>query len=370
MNILHLSTAKNWGGGENHLRNLCRELQHLAPEVKNRILCIGPSLFEESPENSNLKVFLAPFSFKMDPRYIFKIIEICRKEKIDLIHIHDTTALTLAVIADKFGNLPPFVFSKKTSFPIKPRKQTLYKYNYPKIKKILCVSRATQTITAESILDHKKLCCIYHGTKIDSESLAPEIDLRKELNLGEKALIIGNIANHIRAKNLETFIKVAFELVHQRKLKDLHFVQIGAFTKRTSDLMEMIEKYNLEDHVHFLQEIPMASSLIPQFDISLMTSQSEGMPQFIYESLYHQVPVVSTKVGGINEIIEHKENGLLAAPYDSVEIADCLQLLNTNPALKEKITTNSRDKINSHFTTEKMALQTLEVYKEIINGRN
>lgn len=370
MNILHLSTAKNWGGGENHLKNLCRELQHLAPEVKSNILSINPSLFEESRENSNLKVFLAPLSFKMDPRYIFKIISICRNENIDLIHIHDTTALTLAVIADRLGDLPPFVFSKKTSFPIKPRKLTLYKYTYPKIKKILCVSIATQIITAESIPEHKKILCIYHGTDIKPAVNPSEIDLRKKLNLEAKAIIIGNIANHIRAKNLETFIKVAFELVHQRKNKDLHFVQIGAFTKRTRDLIKMIDKYNLQDHVHFLNEIKMASTLIPQFNISLMTSQSEGIPQFIYESLYHKVPVVSTNVGGINEVIEHKENGLLAAPYDAEEIADCLQLLISNPVLKEKITTNSRDKILNHFTTKKMALQTLEVYKEIIHGRN
>ncbi len=370
MNILHLSASKNWGGGENHIENLCRELQHLAPEVNNSVFCIENGLFQERLKSTNIKVVLAPLAFKMDPRYIYKLISVCKRKKIDLVHIHDTTALTLAVMADNLSNLPPFILSKKTSFPIKPRKQTLYKYNYPNIKKVLCVSKATQNITGEKVLEHHKLQCIYHGTNINFSEKAPALDLRKKLQLNKDHIIIGNIANHIRAKNLESFIKVAYELVHIKKLSHLYFVQIGAFTERTENLKNLIIELNLEDHVSLMDDIPKASMLIPQFNISLMTSQSEGMPQFIYESLYQRVPVVSTDVGGIGEIIKNNISGLLSPAHDIKALAENVQLLLSNPELREKFTTTSRETIEKNYTSEIMASQTLEVYKEVIYGRS
>lgn len=370
MNILHLSATKNWGGGENHIENLCKELLLLAPEVTNTIFCTQNGLFQKKLSEGNLKVIPAKLAFKMDPRFIFKLIRVCRNKKIDLIHIHDTTALTLAVMGDRLYDLPPFIFSKKTSFPIKSRERTLYKYNYPKIKKFLCVSKATQQVTGLSVTDKFKLNCIYHGMDTNPGKNSHPLNLREKSGLGENTIIIGNIANHIRAKSLTTFVLVAKELVITRGIENLHFVQIGAFSSRTPKLKSMVKELKLEDHITFFDHLSEASAIIPQFDISLMTSQSEGMPQFIYESLFHRVPVVSTDVGGISEVIQHKKNGLLAPAHDHIALADHIQTLIEEPGVGKKLTQNSRETIEENFTSEKMASKTLEVYKEIINGRS
>lgn len=370
MKILHLSAVKNWGGGENHIENLCRELKSKAPEVKNIVFCVQQGLFHRRLKEGGIEAIPAVLDFKMDPRYMHRLISVCRKEKIDLIHIHDTTALTLAVMADHFYDLPPFILSKKTSFPIKPRKQTLFKYNYPKIKRILCVSMATEAVTALSVEDRAKLRCIYHGTAIPPYYKTPQIDLKTKFKISKNAVIIGNIANHIRAKNLQTLLHVAHKLVHEKNLKDLHFVQIGAYTGKTPALHKLVNQLNLTENVHFLEDIPGAAGLIPQFDISLITSQSEGLPQFIYESLYHRVPVVSTNVGGIKEIIEHRENGLLSPAHDVESLTENILQLIDNRELREKLCRNSKELIEENYTSSIMALKTLEEYKTVINGRN
>lgn len=369
LRILHLSAVKNWGGGENHIQNLCTDLQRLEEGVENIIFCVKEGRFHQRLKQTSLSFIPAVLDFKMDPRFIARLINVCKSHKIDLIHIHDTTALTLAVMGDHFYNLPPFVLSKKTSFPIKPRKQTLFKYNYSKIKKILCVSKATEAITRERINDQGKIQCIYHGTAINR---LPKTNssLREILNLKNDVLLIGNIGNHIRAKNLQTFIEVAYELVKIRQIKNLHFVQIGDFTDRTAALKAQISRMQLDDHISIMGELADASGFIPQFDIALVTSQSEGLPQFIYEAFYHEVPVVSTNVGGIKELITHRETGLLSPPHDVQGLANSIQELINDQDLKIKFTNNSRETIEQHFTSEMMALQTLEVYKSIINGYN
>jgi glycosyltransferase involved in cell wall biosynthesis len=369
MKILHLSAVQNWGGGENHIENLCAELQKITPSTQNSILCIKDGLFEQKIAKTNIPYFSVKLGFKMDPRFFLKLIWICKSNKIDLIHIHDSTALTLCIMGDHLYNLPPFIFSKKTSFPIRPRKQTLYKYNYPKIKRILCVSEETKNVAESMIKAPQKLRCIYHGTNVNDRIETNKLDLKKQLNLDTKTVIIGNIANHIWPKDLETFIMTANELVNVQQIKNIHFVQIGAYTNRTDAYLKKIQELHLEDHVSFIDKIPNAKTLIPQFKISLMTSISEGIPQFIYESFLKKVPVVSTNVGGISEIIEHGTNGFLAPSGNYEVLADQIIELLNNPELIEKFTTISYEIVHEKYTTEIMAQKTLIQYKTVLHGR-
>lgn len=369
INVLHLSAAKNWGGGENHIENLCFELDEMGEDIQNFILCVKNGAFHQKIKNQELNVLTAPMLIKLDLRYAVKILYFCQKHQISLIHIHDSTALTLAVMATKLGNLPPFILSKKTSFPIKERSGTLYKYNHPQIQKILCVSEKTKEITSKQIKDSSKLTAIYHGTSMKKNSCT-DVDLRKRLNIPEDKVIIGCIANHIRAKNLETWVKTIDEIINKRQNSKFHFVQIGSFTDRSPNYLQQIEKLNLKDHVSFLGFIPNASAIIPQFDVSLLTSQSEGIPQFIYESFYYKVPVVSTNVGGIPEIIEDEVNGMLSNPYEAASLADKLIALQNNKNLMQKFTALSHQRLIENFTSKKMAEQTLAEYKKVLYGKN
>lgn len=368
MNILHISAVKNWGGGENHIENLCLELKRSNPEATNLILCTRGKKFHKRLSDSELDYDSAPLKVNFDPRFIFKIGRLCKTRQIDLIHLHDPRAMALAVFADKFFDLPPFVFSKKISFPVKKRKQTLYKYNYPKIKKYLCVSDHTKGIMAESIKDREKLKTIYHGTRLDNKSDQTPFLLREKFNLSSQDTIIGNIANHHKAKSLETFIEVANHLVNQKGYKNFHFIQIGTFTERTPALQEKVKELNLALNVHFLGYTPKASNFLPQFDITLITSSNEGMPQVIYESFYHKVPVVSTSVAGIPEIVKNGETGFLADKFDFLKLSELILHVRNNPEGMKEITKRSHKDLLENYTTTKMARKTLAEYKKIIYG--
>ena len=366
LNILHLSAANIWGGGENHLENLCFESKQLDAGLQHSILCIKGSRFHKKLATGDLDVIPAKLDFKMDPRYIFRIVRTCKQQRVDLIHIHDTTSLTLAVLADHFYDLPPFIFSKKTSYPIKDRKRTLHKYNYPKIKKILCVSEETKRIATKSIRDHEKLITVYHGTRLDNRSISTPFLLRDKMQIPEGNKIIGNLANHTSAKDLDTLIGVADQLVNKQNRKDLFFVQMGTFTKRTADLQMKIKALKLQQHFRFFGFVPEAWNFIPQFDLSLITSKSEGIPGFIYESCYHQVPVVSTAVGGIPEVIKHGRNGFLAPKHDIDDLCRHVLVLTEEEGVRNKFSRLSRSPLLKSFSTSKMARQTLAIYKEVI----
>jgi glycosyltransferase involved in cell wall biosynthesis len=221
-------------------------------------------------------------------------------------------------------------------------------------------------VAEKGIRDHSKLITVYDGTHIPKSSLTP-YELRNKFNLSKEHFVIGNIANHIRAKHLDTLIDIADELVNRRKIKELIFVQIGMFTDRTENLKRRVEALNLEDHVHFLGYLKDAPNFIPQFDLSLMTSQSEGLPHFIYESMYFKVPVVSTDVGGIREVIVNGKNGYLSPKHNAVSLGENILKLKADPVMREKFAQLSYERLMDGFTTEVMAEQTYKVYKEIMD---
>ncbi len=370
INILHLSANKTWGGGENHIENLCYELSVSHPEHMNYILCTSGSAFHNKLQDSKFPVFSSSLLNNFDPRYIHKLINICKKKKIDVIHIHDPRALALAVLTDHIKKLPPMVFSKKISFPVKERKQTLYKYNYPGIKRHLCVSDQTKEIMARSITDKSKLITIYHGTRLDNKSNKTPFRLREKLNISPDTNIVGNIANHHRAKHLDTLVEVANYLINVKQMKNIHFVQIGSFTEFTQRYRNRALEFQIEDKIHFLGPLPNASNFIPQFDVTLMTSTNEGIPQVIYESFYHKTPVVSTNVAGIPEVVDHGKNGLLADKLDHKGLGNHIVTLLNNPLLVEKFVDHANNKLHEKYTTANMAQQTLTEYKKVINGRH
>lgn len=368
MNILHVSAVMSWGGGEMHIENLCYELNKKDENINTIILCAKNSLFHERLKTSKLNFIATPLAFKMDVRYAFKIIKICKKQQIDIIHIHDPIVLALITIADKFYNLPPFIFSKKTSFPIKQKRLTLFKYNYSKIKKYLCVSDVTKGVLAKSIVDKHKLVTIYHGTNLDTKSSHTPFNIREKFQLDKSKKIVGIIGNHIDAKDLPTFINIVNQMVNDNNRKDIVFIQVGSFTELTEGLMTIVKDFNLEDNLKFLGYQPNASNFIPQFDVMLITSQSEGIPQAIYESFYHKVPVIATNVGGIPEIIDDGENGFLIPVKNHNLFSEKIEKLLIDRELSDKFIEISYSKLILNFTTQMMANKTLEQYKLIING--
>lgn len=365
MNILHVSGVLKWGGGENHIQNLCFELAQSNPEVNNMILCVDGSQFHQKLTKLNIKFFTARRRRRIDTQFIRRIIQLCKEESIDLIHLHDPTAMQLAIIADHFSNLPPFVLSKKISYPVRQNFLSLYKYNYKKIKKYLCVSDETRSVLAEGVKDKSKILTIYHGTRIDNKSDVTPFKLREKLGIAPDKKIIGNIANHYPAKDLFTLVRTLNRLVNEYGRKDVHLVQIGSPSDTTPEIMELVRAHGLESRISFLGFTESASNFIPQFDIGFMSSKLEGIAQFIYECFYHRVPVVTTNAGGAAEVIQQGVTGFIAQKGDDESLArDLVHLLDSSEEAKI-IIDNANKLLFSQFITSVMAQKTLAVYREL-----
>ncbi len=366
MKILHISGARSWGGNEQQLVDVIEELNKF--RVANVIFGVRDFDLHQYSITNNIK-FVPCKDKKLNKykNYIY-LNEVVKNIKPDLIHLHTSDSVTVYTISDLLYKLKtPTVFSKKGI----SRKMSLlskYKYNYKNINKILCVSQIVKDHFEDVIASksHHKLCVVYDGVKVIDGDNSTSKDIKKIYQLKKNTQIIGNIANHNGAKDLLTLVKTLNILVNEKKLKDIHLIQVGSFTRGTPEIKELVATYNLEDYITFTGFVENASSLITQFDVFLMTSIREGGPTSVLEALYKKVPVVSTRVGVVNEAITDGVSGFISEIGDYNNLADKIELLLNDESLKNSFKEISYQKFLNNFTSEKLGKNTYKVYNEVL----
>ncbi len=366
MKVLHVSGARSWGGNEQQLLYLIEELNNYG--VEQSLFCYQDTPLSNAMKGLNINVIAITFEKPYKNGYRKHLKNAVEKYHFDLIHLHTSDSVTGYVVSDLLEKLhTKTVFSKK-GVSRNVSVLSKYKYNYKNIHKILCVSGVVYDHFKEVLYkkNHTKLCVVYDGVKVNDKLEKPDADIRAELGIPNDIKIIGNIANHTKAKDLGTLIKTIDVLVNQKNVHDIHVIQMGEFSKRTQEFKDMVSDYKLEKHISFVGFRKNASSFLPQFDMYLMTSEREGGPTTVLEALYKKVPVVSTEVGIVGEAIKDGENGFVTSVGDHESLANKLEILLNNESLGESFSELSFQKFMNSYTAKKLGENTYKVYKEVL----
>jgi len=121
----------------------------------------------------------------------------------------------------------------------------------------------------------------------------------------------------------------------------------------------------LADVVQFLGGRKDIVALIQCYDVFLLTSIIEGMPNVVMESQLLGVPVVATKAGGTVDLIQDGETGLLAPVGDHEQLASGIVRLFTETGLRDRISLRARDQIRNNYTVEQFVARTESVYRRL-----
>lgn len=359
--VLQLSSEKSWRGGEQQIAYLIQELSK--KKVNNIVACRKDSAFEDYCQRQNLKFFSLPFKGSTDISTVLGIRKICKQEKVDLVHMHSAKSHSLAVMSHLTGNKIPLVLSRRVDFPVRDNFLTKWKYNHPAIRKIICVSEAIEKMVRSSIHHPEKCCTIHSGIDISRFTKVSGY-LRRTYNIPDHAILIGNTSALAAHKDYFTFVRTA-QIFRTYNIPS-RFLMIGDGPEKETIQKYIIEK-DLQDYVimtGFLDNVP---EILSELDIFLMTSQTEGLGTSILDAFACKVPVVATRAGGIPEMVIHEKTGLLAEVKDAQQLATHLKRLTEDAFLKRTLVENAYQFLLGNFTKEKMAAQTLEVYRQIIS---
>jgi glycosyltransferase involved in cell wall biosynthesis len=128
-----------------------------------------------------------------------------------------------------------------------------------------------------------------------------------------------------------------------------------------------IQRRNLGDRVRRVGSLDHEASinLLAGLDVLVMTSRWEGLPLTPLEAMHLGVPVVSTSVGGLIEIIDHRRTGMLSEHESSQELVDAIRELDGNPELRTSISQCASHMVATDFSEESMLRQTEAAYEHI-----
>tara|TARA_B100000212_G_C27356853_1_gene526224 strand:+ start:480 stop:1715 length:1236 start_codon:yes stop_codon:yes gene_type:complete len=211
------------------------------------------------------------------------------------------------------------------------------------------------------LINSSKIKFIYNGvTKPDVNII--KTDLRESLNIKNSPMCL-MLANYESRKG-HAFLFESFKLVNQ-KFPNAHLVICGdSVPSAKHDVQKKLSKIAPHSNVHLLDFIPGGSSLISQADVLLVASQEmESFGLTVAESMIRGVPVVSTNVGGLAEVVgKNGEAGFSIKPDDVSQFANAIISLFEDSKLRSSIIEKGLQRVNKKFTIERMA----EEYKEII----
>ena len=229
--------------------------------------------------------------------------------------------------------------------------------------KIICINTLDYGIAKDRLkIPETKLALIHHGLDLSQYNFLPREEARKMIgarlaqNLTADTILIGSIANLYATKGFEYFIE-ALKLLKS----PIKAVIIGEGSEREK-LQVKSRESRVESHLFFSGRIENAAELLPAFDLYVCSSVKEGFPYSILEAMAAGLPIVSTNVGGIPDMILDGENGLLCEPKNAKVLVDKINLLINNNELKQKFAARAQVDVSTQFTMEKMIGETRRVY--------
>jgi len=163
-------------------------------------------------------------------------------------------------------------------------------------------------------------------------------------------------------------MNVLIESIKQiSKKEDLYFVFAGTGDiKKWESMLKGVpkENYKFLGYVDY-QNI---SQLYCSSDMFVLPSYTESFPLTILEAMAAGLPIISSKVGGIPEMIENNKNGILINPGNSKILSKSIINLLDNSSLRKRIGRNARTIAKNKFDSKIMAIKTKKFYEQVLAG--
>lgn len=405
MKILYVITQGEQGGAQLYVKTLAEAArgQNWAVDIaigEDSNNWLSQEIKALGGEFWPLKHLKRPISPINDLITIFELANLYQKIKPDIIHLNSSKAGILGSLAflvaklnwklpaspnrgeeiarfgsneSRRGNWKLFYTAHGWVFnePMPQYKKWLYR-TLEKVTagikdKIICVSDYDCRIAIENkIAKAEKLIVIHNGINLANAYFLDKESTRHELlqkNLTEQnQIVIGTIANFYPTKGLEYLISAVGISVNDYRLP-ITAIIIGEGGLRPQ-LEKQIKDSGLQKNIILTGSIKNASRYLKSFDIAVMSSVKEGFPYFLLEAMSAGLPIISTNVGGIPEIISDNKTGYLVEPQNPSALAEKIKLLADRPELRQKFGETGLTKVKNEFSQEKMIKKTFAVYSE------
>jgi glycosyltransferase involved in cell wall biosynthesis len=376
LKILHTTTRLLRGGGVEN--NIFHTIDHLKEEY-DFILSSGANIEVNPFENdSRIKVVVCKNLInKIHPLHDLKALvfyyRLIKKEKIDVIHTHETKASFITKLAAWLARCPYIIYGLHgVTFndPMSKAKRKFYIF----LEKITISVSDFIVAVSHDVIKH------YHqnriGKKIPYAVVRSGIDLddffahahigeeraslRSQLNIGSHTKVICNVGRFSFSKaqryTIECFAKFKRDFPDSK----LIFIGEGEMLENCKNLAKELEIANDVIFAGYQKDVPLYLAIS---DLFLFTSLREGLPRVIVEAVLMKVPVAAFEVEGIREVIQHNVSGIIVPQYDVNALYEGAKKILSDKKLSEDFVQKAFSHVQYEWDAKKMTDDLRRVYE-------
>jgi glycosyltransferase involved in cell wall biosynthesis len=180
-----------------------------------------------------------------------------------------------------------------------------------------------------------------------------------------KLLFLGRIGNRKGIFDLLEAIRDRQDYLHDKII-----LYVGG-DGETERLLELIERYEIQRFVQFEGWISgeRKKALLANCDIYILPSYNEGLPLSILEAMSYGMPIISTTVGGIPEVVANNESGFLIEPGDKQKMFECIVYFIEHPEEIERMGRKSLENAK-RFYPENVIPQLNSIYEQLLYAKD
>ena len=351
------------------LASMGHEVHFISYAIPHRLTRFVNNVFFHEVETSTYPLFEHSL---YDLSLTSKMLEVIEYEDLDLMHVHyaiphAVSAYLAKQVWKKAGRKIKFITTLHgtdiTLMGLEPTFMPLVKFSIEESDGVTAVSRFLKEKTLTNFNVNKEIEVIYNFIDIEKYKPVEEKPFLKQIaSCGEKVLI--HTSNFRVVKRVTDTIKILEKVKKEIPTK---LVLIGDGPDR-SECERLARELDLQKDVLFLGKQDAIEEILTSADLFLMPSQSESFGLSALEAMACGVPVISTSVGGLPELVIHNQTGYIAEIGDVDRMAKYTIDLLTNEKKYKSFAKNSRERAVTNFDKNLILPQYVEYYERVLNS--
>ena len=371
---LHIDTARTWRGGQNQVLLTVDGLRGIGQRA---VLVAHPDGELRSRAAEGLELVPIAARTEMDLTAAWRLARVVKRLGPDILHAHDAHATAMASLALSLsGNTvmggtgadsktdrrlsPALVVSRRVDFHL--RQNSFSRWKHRQVDCFIAASEAIRKMLIADRVEATRVVTVHEGIDLEHVLHAPAVNVHEAFWLPHDAPVVGNVAALVPHKGQRHLIEAAHLVVQE--IPDARFVILGEGELR-QQLERQIREYHLEKHVLLPGFRTDVIGCMKSFDLFVMSSVTEGLGTSLLDAMACSRAIVATRAGGIPEIVEDGQTGVLVNPRDHRAMAREIVRLLKNDALRQQLGTAGLARVTERFTVDHMIAGTAAVYERV-----
>lgn len=361
MRILHVDLGTKWRGGQQQALLLAQGLASLGHEQRLLLPASSP-LFERARAAGLDVTAVARSASRL--RTAAAIRSLLRRERFDILHLHEAHAHTAAWLARPPRSVRRVV-ARRVAYLASRDPITQAKYRRG-ADRFIAVSEFVRRSLVASSVPAEKAEVVYDGIEIPAlPTSAERRQARSGFGFGEDDVVIGCVGYLLPEKGQDRLVEAMALIAREFPRARLLLAGDGPLREKIRGL---VQKLRLAERVHLTGFLTDVAQAYRALDLFVFPSLAEPLGSSLLVAMAYGLPVVSVNAGAVPEVIEPERSGLLVAGAEPEILAEGMRRLLRDRAGWTKLGEAARARVQAKFAAAIMVANTERVYRSVLEG--